>query len=235
MAQYKSRTGVPGALGVYLARALALAGLPNDASMGFYWQDFDGNASGTTPAGWSLNIGGTGSGSLAPAGRQGGIFRLATGATGGSVAGASTSGADIANVSTSRWYQAVRFALNTVPDANTTLEIGMLNAASNKTLGAGFYGALNPNNFVVQYDGVRAGSAIDLGVPKDTAFHIIEMYGTGSTTLRARIDGGAEFSAAMAAAPADSIVLFDLDALNGGTAANQSMDIDWILRAYPRS
>jgi hypothetical protein len=231
MAQYKSRGGEIGPKAIYRARAMAFLGLnPLDPLLVEEFEHFIKSSGAATvpPPGWSSAPAGSGTTNSLTAARAGGWQRVSTGATGASTMEIFTRGTTLGPLALAKWYFATRFVFTTTPDANTVLLNCITNIASTKSIGLGFRGSLNAANFIVQYDGIYAGSSIDLGVPKDTAIHVIEAFGVGSTTLRACIDGGQIFSATMAAAPADNILGFDILAQNGGTLANQSEDVDWV-------
>jgi hypothetical protein len=221
-----------GTLANYLARAISIGGLAAD--FGYLWSDFELQAATTTPLGWGgAGTGGAGSVSLVPAGSACGIARYSSGATASGFAVQQTFQGIISNVSTSKGYMATRFRLNTTPDANSTLMVGLINAAGNATIAPGFFGGLSSANFVVQHGGLITGSFINLGVAKDTAFHIFEVYFKGDGKLYARIDGGTEFNATLSSPPSDFMSAL-IEARNGGTAANQSLDVDWLLIAGQR-
>jgi hypothetical protein len=216
---------------VYRARALSFLGLSSgDTTVFEDFEDFvrSSGVAAAGPAGWTASLVASGSVNITTAARAGGWVRVATGATGVSTSELFCRGTTIGALATTKWYAAFRFALNTTPGANSVILCCVTNAASTKSIGVGFRGSLNANNFIVQYDGIYTGTALDLAIAKDTASHVIEVYGaTGSTTLSARIDGGSALTATMASAPTDTGLGFDLIAQNGATAADQSMDVDW--------
>jgi hypothetical protein len=215
----------------YRARALSFLGLSSGDSTVFeHFEDFTMFATATAaPAGWA-NVSAVGSGGIngGTAQRAGGWVRLTTGATAVSTVELFHRGTTIGAISTVKWYIATKFALTTTPDSQTVILNAITNTASNKSIGIGFRGSLNANNFIVQYDGIYTGTALDLAVAKDTAVHVVEAYGTGTTTLNARIDGGSAVTAVMASAPTDTMLGFDILLQNGTTAASQTEDIDWI-------
>jgi len=233
-----------GPLQKYLARAIAFAGLPTDDTLGWFFEDFPAasSASGTTaPPGWTLLNASTGTVSCTSVGRGGGWMRASSGATAGARGEADgANGSLSADITSHAWYFAVKFALSTAATAQSILSIGIFNLAGTKGISCGFMGGLNAANFVVQYDGAQfftlsTGSALDLGVAKDTADHVVEFYGKGGTTLFARIDGGAELNHAMASAPTDAITGINTTARNGTDNVVRSIDADWVLFAYVRT
>lgn len=233
MAQYKSRGGaLPGPAGIYLARGLALTGLPNDPSMSWWFDDFTGIDS-AQAAPWTQFNAGSGARLTAVAGTAGGVVRISTGATGASISSASTTAGAVQSEATTKWYAAQRFRVITAIDAVTFAIAGLVNFANTKTLAVGVIGALNAVNFIAQYDGNFAGSSLNLGVPIDTAFHVFEMYCLGDSVIRARIDGGAEVSAVQSAAPTDSLFQ-NFQVRNQGTAANRALEMDWFLSMTAR-
>lgn len=234
MAQYKSRGGgVAGALGIYLARGLTLSGLPNDAALSWWFNDFVQENAAATIFGWAPFNSGTGAHVTGLAATSGGVVRVGTGATAGSISSASTVSGVVQSEATTRWYVAKRFRITTAVDAAALLNAGLSNFANNKTVMCGFNGALNATQFVLQYDGNFAGSAQSFGVAVDTAFHVFEMYSLGDSAIRARMDGGAEVSAVQASAPTDSMFL-NFQARNGVTAADRRLEMDWFLSMSAR-
>jgi hypothetical protein len=216
---------------IYISKALALLGDPDD-----YSEFFDDVYVDTDPSrSWVKTVGGSGAFSpTAVAAQAGGMGRFTTGATGTSTAEAAISTGFVAAVSTSLWYVASRFRIQTAVDNVATVGAGILNAAGNKSLMVGFFGALDAANFVVQFDGLRAGTAVSLGVAVDTNFHVFEIYGLGDSKVRARIDGGtAVVSGAFASAPADFCKGY-VSARNNATAANRNLDVDWFLSVGTR-
>lgn len=211
---------------IYRARALAALGLsPLDPMVGEFFEDFIIHA--TTLSGWvPFGSGSSAFVSQVPASSDG-VVRLTTGATAASVSSMSTSPGQVSNVTTSRWYHASRFRIPTTPDANSVVVAGLLNFANTKSLLYGFIGALNPTQFILQYDGNFAGSSLTFGAAVDTAFHIFEMYGVGSTVLKAQMDGASAIQVTQAAAPADSC-FNNFQVRNGATAADQRIEIDWM-------
>lgn len=218
--------GFAGALGVYLARGMMLSGLPNDSSLGWMFDDFI--QEGLTLSGWNPFVSNSGALATVVAGSGSGIIRLSTGATANSIAAESTTPGAVSNVSTARWYHASRFRITTTPDANTIAAAGLLNLANSKSLLCGFNGSLNPTQFALQTDGNFTGTSTTFGVAVDTAFHVFEMYGQGSAVARARLDGGAEISMTQVSAPADALFT-SFQVRNGATAANQVLEMDWVL------
>jgi hypothetical protein len=209
------------------ARAEGFLGLSRSDPLQFeFFEDFLVGAAGAAgaPPGWTQS----GSVNVQTPARGGGWIRVATTASAGTTGEVDSFGCHVENISTKKWYFATRFVLNTTPDAASIIFVSLLNIAANKTIGVGFRGSRNANNFIVQYDGIWTGSSIDLGVAKDAAIHLVEVYAVGSTTLRARIDAGAELSAVMASAPSDPIRGIDILSQNGVTAALQSIDTDFV-------
>jgi len=166
--------------------------------------------------------------------KDGGWGRFATTAI-NSNSEADSFGANIINCATKRWYVAMRFIPVTNPPTDSSFFLGFINNGNNRTIGAGYFGALNATNYVVQYDGNDTGSVLDLGVAKDNAtIHVVEFYCQGDSKIRARIDQGAEVSATMASAPADSIHPQG-QFRSGATNAVTSIDVDYALYMYPRT
>jgi len=226
--------GALGALAFYRSRGAMLTGLnPLDPTVGEDFDDFTlATASNVVPR-WQPSPSGSGVIVTAVTGSGGGIVRADTGATGSSQMLMIGTIGVISNVTTKSWYQAWRFRIPTTPDAQSKLLVGLFNQANNKTITAGFYGPLNASNFIAQYDGVLTGTALDLGVAKDTSFHVFELYGKGTTVLNVQLDGAAVLTATMASAPSDFCMPI-WGCLNGTTAATQKNEPDYYYTMFQR-
>lgn len=229
---YSRPIGPPG---VYRARALSFLSLAaSDATVGEFFDDFVVLGNAAAIYNWTPGVAGSGSVSCLTAAVGGGQPTLSTGATGGSARDCNGSIGVVANVSTGKAYVAFRFKIGTAVDAAALLGAGFDNAADNKTIQVGFFGPLNAANFVLQYDGFNAGSSVDLGVAVDTNYHVAEVYVKGDGKCYGRIDGGAEFSATMASAPADYVKAY-ICCRNGATAANRTLIVDWYYSMFVRT
>lgn len=227
----------PGALGAqafYRARAANFTGMnPLDPTIGEDWDDFTlATASNVVPR-WQPSPSGSGVIVTAVTGSGGGIVRADTGVTGSSQMLMIGTVGVIFGVTSVAWYQAWRFRIPTTPDTQAKLLAGLFNQANNKTITVGVYGPLNASNFIAQYDGSLTGTALDLGVAKDTAMHVFELYGVGSAVLNVRFDGDAVQTATMASAPADFCMPI-WGALNGSTAATQKIEPDYYYTMFKR-
>jgi hypothetical protein len=222
-----------------LQRAISLVGGPmgDPRNVAPFFDDFWGSVVGNPISpGWRQPApAGTGAGSFVVAGGAGGVHQLTTGATAASSISNVTDSPAIFTVSGAPWYCAHRSKITTAVDAQAIVYGGLQNSAANKTLAAGFFGALSAANFVVQYDGNEAGSFVDLGVAVDTAFHIFEMWGVGDGKIHCAIDYGADKGgAAMAAAPADYCYAIRM-IKNGATAAARTVVGDWFAMVAKRT
>jgi hypothetical protein len=224
-----------GPRGIYSERALGFLGVAaNSPTLGEDFDDFCRTGPSSVPANWTTAHAGTGgSYAIAGVGAGGGLVRLGTGATAGSQAIYTNTTGAIPNVATTKWYIAWRFRIPTTPDAQTKVFVGLFNQATTKTISVGFFPALHAANFVLQYDGSITGTALNLGVPVDTAFHVAEMYGTGSTTLNVVFDGVAKAPVVMASPPTDSVGP-SWGVLNGTTPAAQQVDADYYYAQFVR-
>ena len=218
-------------------RALDLLDITDTSTVDQAWQDFLDGATG--PAGWVASVGVTGAVAPAMTAVAGGVVEFKTGATNGSSAGgwpgaASNATPIVDSVTGSKWCLTLRFKLTTAIDAQATLVAGLVNNAVNKTITFGFCGALNTDNFVVQYDGFRGGTAVDTGESVDTDWHIVDIYGKGDGKYYWRFDGSAESSAITpASAPTDAMGNH-IAALNGTTNANRSIYVDYMSIVFTR-
>lgn len=222
-------------LGLYLKKAQDLAGFGDDYH--HYFEDFNsGGGGGITRPGWSASAAGTGdkSNNNVVAGRGGGLLNVKTGATAASLWEGYAAAAWINNISTSRWYFAARWRINTTPDAQTKLLVGLYNRGTDKSIACGVVGSSSTTLLQLQYDGNEAGSFQSFGVNVDANLHVFEMWGAGSAVVNARIDGAAPVQVTQASAPTDHCYGF-VTARNGTTAADQNLDIDWMLCAAERT
>jgi len=220
----------------YFRRGLHRSRLtPGATGVGFLFEEFD-EVTGNAPSGWTFANGGSGAIDRQLAGLKGGVVQYKTGATGSSVAEIYTDPSIISRQDTDKWYMAWRKAIITTPDANTRAAMYVRNIAGNKMPGIGVFGGSSTANFVMQHSGNVAGSGstyADMGVAIDTSMHVFELYSVGDGVIRGRIDGGAEVTSTPASPPTDANHLM-LDIRNGATAANQAINIDWLLCVYPR-
>lgn len=222
-------------LTTYLQRGQAFAGLGPDTS--YLWQEF--NASSSSGGAFDWFQAGVNSGSLVTNldGVKGGVFRLSTGAGAASSETIDSRASVVAGQGTDTWYVAVRFRIQTAVTAQTVAGAGLRDSLTSvKTIQAGFFGALNGSNFGVQHSGtVGAGSFLNFSVAVDTNFHVAEIYvRAGDGTVRARLDGGAEVSAALSSPPTSSSEAYVV-IQNGTDAVNRNLDLDWMLVLSGRS
>jgi hypothetical protein len=222
---------------IYRARAKLLAALPDDAA--YIWHDFAEASSNSVLAGrMVVQNGGSGQFITPIAGSRGGTGKFSTGATAGSFTGGHSNSAFTGTRRTTKYYLAARMRVLTAVDAQARLALGLYDPAQTSpssmfgVFGTAFGGS--NANFVLQYDGDRGGSFVDLGKPIDTAYHIFELYNLGDSVIRCRVDGGTEFSATLTG---DDTLVQDFFAWisNGTTAADRSLEVDWALAGAPRS
>jgi hypothetical protein len=224
--------GADGSREKYIGLAISRAGL-TPGELCIYWNDFL-DAQYNAPPGVVTNFAGTGALGGVSAGSGGGIGKVTTGATAGSVARLLSRSNIVANMNTSRFYFAGRARIETAVDGQASIGFGLLNQSENNSLAAGFFGLMDAVNYRVQHSGNYAGSSLNLAVPVDlNVFHIFEMYAKADGILRARIDGGSEVSAAYTAST--EFGMFGQTSLNGTTAAARMMGMDWALIVTPRS
>jgi len=238
MASYKNKGGPGGsggfgATGYYAARGAALLSLSSFKSVGWEFTDWAAILNSGTPPGWRKSAVGSGTGLPdVAAGAKGGRISMASGVTLSSSITYDTATPVISNISTEKWYFVTRQKIN-AQDAASVCASGLLNVASNKLILAGHIRALTPTNFGVSYDGLYAGSALDLAVARDTADHVIEVYCLGDDILRARIDEGAEVSATMASEPTDPVYPY-IEVSNGAVATSRILNTDLFGIMFPR-
>ena len=219
---------------LYIRKALTELSIASGEYLSHWQPQFNCPTGGSVPVGWAVGLAGSGAATDNVTNGKGGVFQLSSGATGSSSAELTQRSAIIGRVAVDKWYTAVRLQVTTAIDNQARVAFWHTNAAVNKTVGAGVFGALNSTNYVVQYDGDRTGSVIDLAVAVDTSWHVIEFWAAGSTTLKARIDGGTTLTATMSSAPSDAMLFRTFHAGNGTTAAARTLNIDWVLNVAQR-
>lgn len=202
----------------------------------FLFDDFDKIVGGTfvnTPNGWSQELSGTGAEALSGLNAHGGgSAQISSGATAGGQAVHQSYAPLIRDVSTTRWYMNTRFRLQTAVDNQARAFVGTFNKANTRTHGVGFCGPLSAANFVFTYDGTyTAGSFRDTGIAVDQNWHFAEWWVLADGIMRMTFDGTLLNSVTFASAPTDSNHLLHI-VLNGTTAANRILEVDWISCMY---
>lgn len=224
-------TSVPGTAATrqetMLAAAQALGLFPSDAA--YFWEDFIG-----LTALWSLGVSGTGVATSATAGFKGGIYELATGTTAASTARLTRGNRTVGNCATDKWYIASRMQVQTAITAQSKAYVGIWNTASTASIGIGVFGNGGTTNFMVQTDGIEAGTFKDLGVAIDTNYHIFEIWSTGADNkVYARVDGGTtQSTVAQVSPPTDGGIV--LRVTNGTDAVSRVLRTDWTMEVWPR-
>lgn len=228
-------TGPLSTYDLWRQRMRMLTGLPaQTAGVYEYFTDFEAIDSAATPNGWRAGHTGTGAGNI-DFSEGGGIVTVSSGATASSLGSQYRSGALCARTDTKRWGFACRFKITTAVDAQATLWLGVQNPANTITIYAGYASGFSATNFIVQYDGNRGGSALNLGVAVDTAWHVVEVYCLGDSKVRARIDGGSEVASGTVTTPITTGAFPTHEARNGSTAAARTVARDWWYELAERS
>jgi hypothetical protein len=217
-------------------RAQLLIGVGSDyRNNGFLLDDLNQAATANIPDGWVEQLIGSGASALNIQTEGGGVSQLSTGTTAASNANHTTKSPIHRAVGTVPFYQAVRLKITTAVTAQSTIYAGLLDVAATKTIAAGFFGALNPTNFVVQYDGIGTGSVINTGVAVDNAWHVFETWGIGDGKLHAAVDFGADVGGVtMASAPAGSCHIARV-VTNGTDAVARTALFDYVAAFYRRT
>lgn len=160
----------------------------------------------------------------------GGKQLLSTGVTAGSQLNLLTQGSVTGRPDTQRFYWGARYAMTTAVD-NVTIAVGGFEQGLTQVISIGVCGATSTTTFQLAYDTAGActgGSRLTTGQPVDTNTHLWELWGVGDTKLHAAVDQieivGSPVT--MAASPTVSIRP-SVQVLNGATAANRAMDVDW--------
>lgn len=208
------------------------AGLLNTPQLAVYFDHFQFSAA-ASGAMWQPNNSGSGTNVGNITGEASGIgyAQMSSGATASSRGSGINQACGVLTQSRA-WYCATRMRLVTTPDANTIIGNWILDLATGRAVGLVACPGILAANFGIQRSGtVGSGTAIDLGIPFDTQYHIFEFWGGGaSNTLFARADNGAIFSSTIAVAHTGSNAMA-MEARNGATAANQSAITDWFIFA----
>jgi hypothetical protein len=200
-----------------------------------WWDDFDETAAGSTgPLGWvqdannatfaTFNTGSTESGGI----EYSTIPAIATSRANLYIK------AQLFSVGNKDLYVAVKQKCTTALGTNQIFGMSITDTSLvANSFGMGFMNSLNPNNFIVAYGGswLTGGvtTAIDLGVAKDTAYHVWEIW-TRGTDLFARLDGGGTFTAVGVAGGWGTKSAGVLSVLvNGAAGAAMGRETSWIL------
>lgn len=203
----------------------ALAGFTTQET-GFFWEDFDFIDTANSQAG-KFHTNGANSAIICPDNRPGGIVRLPT--AGGGHCRIDSWSPIVANTRTSRWALAAKV---TFKKADIRSYVSLFNIAQNKSLSFGYFAALDANNYIMQYDGDRAGQFVVLGAA-DEAEHIFFIW-SDATDLRGKMGTG---GTTVIASPAPAAEAADSSFINAqaydGDGTSLPMDIDWIACVYP--
>lgn len=221
-------------LDTYLQRGQQFAGLGPDTA--YHWEDFTSFTTGLGPGlPWQQGVAGTGA-SSAPfvAGYRGGIHRITSGATAASIYNFYSNQSVVAHQGTDRWYVAWRFKVQTAITAQTIAAVGIWGPQANPTVTVGVYGSSSTVNFVLQYDGSRAGTFVSTGKAIDTNFHIVEMWVQGDSKIHASMDGGTDIGPATQASAANDQYCLYATVGNGTDAVTRNVDLDWGLLVAAR-
>lgn len=127
-----------------------------------------------------------------------------------------------------RWYMEFYGKVSTTVTSDTRAYVGFWNSTSTQTLELGVVGALSTANFVVQYDGVHAGSSLSTGVAIDTSDHLFKMWWNGSTLL-AQIDSNASVSVTPSTDLSSPFLV--MEGFNNNVAAVRSFEIEHVFVA----
>jgi hypothetical protein len=220
----------------YQARALSLLGLAAvDKNFLFDFDDFDKAHLTTDQTGWQKAVVGTGTLSTRVSGTRGGVHLASTGATTGGVTDVQNLSVIVSDLSADKWYMAWRQKMTTTVAAATRAHSGFLNIAATRTIQVGVFGASSTVNFRLQYDGMAAGSFLDLGVAIDQSYHVFEVYGKGegNNKIYVRTDEGAELSVTAASNPTDGMFLWG-EVINGADNVNYAIQRDFCAWLSPR-
>jgi hypothetical protein len=180
--------------------------------------------------GWTSSLGGGAVAAVLVTGVSGGHSNLITTTGVGGLCAQNTVGsAGIANLNSTQWYCAWRQKLPLAITANTRCGSGFFNGAATVFFGA--YGNLSLTNFVLQYNGLRAGSALTFGVA-DTNMHVCEVWQPGDGNIYACMDQGA---IQIGVAPNNANAWPYSEAYNNGSATDQQLTRDWFVYLSARS
>jgi hypothetical protein len=216
-----------------LARAVLLAGLSADCAT--FFEEFGLTTGANAAPGWTVSLGGTATWNELVNNTKGGVGVLSTGATANSLGQLLSNACLVGPTKTDRWYVAFRMAVTTAIDAQTKAACGLQDVSGGgRTLLVGVFGPASTVNFQVQFDGDKTGTFLDTAKAIDTGIHTFELYGLADGKVRCRIDGGAEVVSGVMVN--DMSTGNDANPLitNGTTAANRSLQLDWIFMAGNR-
>jgi hypothetical protein len=196
----------------------------------YVWDDMDGDpTSYGNSTRWNPAAGWTNSGSAIAGDAAGGAIIFSTGATGTSIAGLAPANAIGGAPLAKSWYMHAKAKIPTTPGANSVLGIGFTDGTNTAVLGV--IGSLSTTAFVLQHSASLATTKSDLGVTVDTVDHTFEMWGNGSGdgVIFARMDSGVVVSVVPTVVYSKQRLL--VTARNGGTAADQRLQLGHIFFA----
>lgn len=179
----------------------------------------------------SVSNAGSGAVTIAAGNLVGGRLLLTTGGTASSQAVMTTTGPLFGRPDTNRFYFAARVTAENTSDAQTQLGVGVATVSFASSLLFGSCGGTSTTNWTFQRDGATAcsGTVVDTGIAlaPGTLF-LMEIWTVADGKVHAAINfteiSGSPFT--MAAPPTNSLRLY-MAAVNGTTASNKGIDIDY--------
>jgi hypothetical protein len=224
-----SAVGTAGAVGVsdaLTSRAAALTGI-DPTLLSCYHEEFF-----STPA--NLHSVGAGGGATAvistAANAIGSLMTLATSATASSRVRVFGTGVQLGRPDTNPFYFAQRQAFTTAVDAQAGFTAGIADRTASPSLGLGVCGNASTTIFQAMYDQAApcAATKLSTGVAIDANRHLFETWSVADAKVHFAVDGiEIPGSPVTPSVPFTAGAAFYDDILNGTTAANRSVDIDY--------
>lgn len=223
-----SIAGSANAAGARVARAAALTGI-SASLITCAREDY---VNGNQPPQNTVAIAGTGSATSSTGDFVGGRILVSTGASASSFVVLSSATTIFGRPDTNRFYYGFRASPESASDGQTNIGVGVAIVSFLRSILIGSCGATSTANWTLNRDGSTAcgGTVTDLGValPSPGVFTVGEMWSQADGKIHIALNGtevtGSPFT--MAASPVNSMRTYTA-AVNGTTAANRGIDIDW--------
>ncbi len=193
-----------------------------------------------TPPGFTNQVAGSGTqADVSGASAKGGVSRLSSTTTAGSLSYQFNTGRIVGSTSVDKWYFAWRFRTPTSVDANSRIWMGLRDFADNGSIYFGVRGDSSQVNLIFGYDGhpvTNSGTVLSLSVAIDTTtWHIVEAWHPGDGKYHYRIDGGAEFTPVTPSSPISQCLTTAAVYGNGASGHADNLDRDWFVYLFPQA
>jgi len=214
--------------GALTARASQLVGF--GTGMTCFREDFVT----TAPTGYATILAGSGTSSASALNDVGAHWILATGATASSRVRFGGNGNVIGKPNTNRFYMAWRWAVTSGVDAQTNAGVGFSDISiAGVNFGPAVCGATSTTNYVFQYDSTGAATCSGTKVASNSiainaTLHVWEVWALADGKLHFAVDFTEQVTSPVTmVSPGSNSNRLQADVLNGTTAANRAIDMDY--------